>query len=66
LQGIAQIYGQKPKSKSIVFGLLLRLVVGFTHVQSLKVQQVHPISADIQALIDTLLEKIQMPTFLPS
>ena len=42
--------------------LLLRLVVGFTHVQSLKVQQVHPISADIQALMNTLLEKIQMPT----
>jgi bla regulator protein BlaR1 len=42
--------------------LLLRLVVGFTHVQSLKVQQVHPISADIQALMNTLLEKTQMPT----
>ena len=41
--------------------LLLRLVVGFTHVQSLKVQQVHPISADIQALMNTLLEKTQMP-----
>ena len=42
--------------------LLLRLVVGFTHVQSLKVQQVYPISADIQALMNTLLEKTQMPT----
>ena len=41
--------------------LLFRLVVGFTHVQSLKVQQVHPISADIQALMNTLLEKTQMP-----
>lgn len=41
--------------------LLLRLVIGFTHVQSLKVQQVHPISADIQALMNTLLEKTQMP-----
>lgn len=41
--------------------LLLRLVIGFTHVQSLKVQQVNPISADIQALMNTLLEKIQMP-----
>jgi len=41
--------------------LLLRLVVGFTHVQSLKVQQVHPISADIQALMNTLIEKTRMP-----
>ncbi len=41
--------------------LLLRLVVGFTHVQSLKVQQVNPISADIQALMNSLLEKTQMP-----
>lgn len=41
--------------------LLLRLLVGFTHVQSLKVQQVNPISADIQALMNTLLEKTQMP-----
>lgn len=41
--------------------LLLRLVVGFTHVQSLKVQQVNPISADIQALMNNLLEKTQMP-----
>lgn len=42
--------------------LLLRLLVGFTHVQNLKVQQVKPISADIQALMDNLLEKMQMPT----
>lgn len=41
--------------------LLLRLLVGFTHVQSLKVQQVNPISADIQALMNSLLEKAQMP-----
>lgn len=41
--------------------LLLRLLVGFTHVQSLKVQQVNPISADIQALMNNLLEKTQMP-----
>lgn len=41
--------------------LLLRLVVGFTHVQSLKVQQVNSISADIQALMNNLLEKTQMP-----
>lgn len=41
--------------------LLLRLLVGFTHVQSLKVQQVNPISADIQALMNSLLEKTQMP-----
>lgn len=41
--------------------LLLRLVVGFTHVQSLKVQQVNPISADIQALMNALLEKTQIP-----
>ncbi len=41
--------------------LLLRLVVGFTHVQSLKVQQVSPIGTDIQALMDNLLEKMQMP-----
>lgn len=41
--------------------LLLRLVIGFTHVQSLKVQQVNLISADIQALMNNLLEKIQMP-----
>lgn len=41
--------------------LLLRLLIGFTHVQSLKVQQVKPISADIQALMDNLLEKVQMP-----
>lgn len=41
--------------------LLLRLLVGFTHVQSLKVQQVNPIGADIQALMDNLLEKMQMP-----
>lgn len=41
--------------------LLLRLVIGFTHVQSLKVQQVNPISADIQALMNSLLEKTQMP-----
>ncbi|WP_394992323.1 M56 family metallopeptidase [Emticicia sp.] len=40
--------------------LLLRLVVGFTYVQKLKVQQVKPISADIQALMDNLLEKIQI------
>lgn len=42
--------------------LLLRLVLGFTYVQGLKVQQVRPISADIQELMDKLLEKIQMPT----
>ncbi len=41
--------------------LLLRLVVGFSYVQGLKVQQVSPISADIQALMNNLLEKIQMP-----
>lgn len=41
--------------------LLLRLVVGFSYVQGLKVQQVNPISADIQLLMDNLLEKIQMP-----
>ncbi|WP_435353497.1 M56 family metallopeptidase [Emticicia sp. SJ17W-69] len=42
--------------------LLLRLVLGFTYVQGLKVQQVKPISTDIQELMDKLLEKIQMPT----
>nr|WP_299422358.1 M56 family metallopeptidase [uncultured Emticicia sp.] len=41
--------------------LLLRLVVGFTHIQSLKVQKVHPISTDIQVLMNSLLEKTQMP-----
>ena len=41
--------------------LLLRLVVGFSYVQGLKVQQVNPISADIQALMDNLLKKIQIP-----
>ena len=40
--------------------LLLRLVVGFTYVQSLKVQQVSSVSADIQVLMDNLLEKIQI------
>lgn len=35
--------------------LLLRLVVGFNYVQRLKVQQVKPTSADIQALMDNLV-----------
>ncbi|WP_064196261.1 MULTISPECIES: M56 family metallopeptidase [Emticicia] len=42
--------------------LLLRLVVGFTHVQGMKIQQVKPVNATIQALMDTLLEKTQMPS----
>jgi bla regulator protein blaR1 len=41
--------------------LMLRLVIGFTYVQGLKVQQVKPISTDIQELMDNLLEKIQIP-----
>jgi bla regulator protein BlaR1 len=40
--------------------LLLRLLVGFTYVQGLKVQQVKLISADIQVLMNNLLEKMQM------
>lgn len=40
--------------------LLLRLVVGFNYVQGLKMQQVNAISADIQLLMDKLLEKIQV------
>lgn len=41
--------------------LLLRLLIGFTHVQNLRVQQVKPISAEIQALMNKLLAKTQMP-----
>lgn len=40
--------------------LLLRLVVGFNYVEGLKIQQVNTVSADIQLLLDNLLEKIQV------
>lgn len=40
--------------------LLLRLVVGFSYVQGLKVQQVNVVSVDIQQLMDNLLEKIHV------
>ncbi len=39
--------------------LLLRLVVGFAYVQGLKVQKTNSVNADIQALMNSLLEKVQ-------